>query len=163
MLLISENLKKLNKLQEKIEEITSDIITNLKFITTFLMPFMLGVIISLSLIISSLFITIASRFEMPSSEEIPTLPIPFLDVKNLSSAALNPAYFVLALGIYVIEIVIISSLIIVGLEKGFDNLSILFFLSKTLIISLLIFLVSVFLSLTIIEGIVSSIISELKF
>ncbi|MEM5882096.1 MAG: hypothetical protein QXS69_01360 [Candidatus Aenigmatarchaeota archaeon] len=166
MLIISENLKELNKLQDKIEETISDVTTNLKFISTFLAPFILGVVIALSIMLSSLLISISAKFNIGESDtEIP-IPLPSFPlmggIKEINPLTLYPSVFILVLGIYVIEIALLSSLIIIGLEKGFEPVYLISSISKTILISSLIFSFSSFISLMFIQSFIEGMLEELE-
>ncbi|MEM4772800.1 MAG: hypothetical protein QW648_02200, partial [Nanoarchaeales archaeon] len=160
MIIISEYLSNLFKLQAKIEELISDNVNNLKFITTFLMPIIIGTGISLVIILLSLIIKVFfSIGELPAQESTEALPltgIPFISASTVSSISFGSITF--SLGIYLVEMIIISSLLIVGLESGLERYNFLSFLSKTLIISLILYILTVLFSSLILSPMIETIV-----
>ncbi|MEM0476463.1 MAG: hypothetical protein QW367_02385 [Candidatus Aenigmatarchaeota archaeon] len=160
MIIISEYLSNLFKLQAKIEELISDNVNNLKFIITFLMPIIIGTGISLVIILLSLIIKVFfSIGELPTQESTEALPltgIPFISASTVSSISFGSITF--SLGIYLVEMIIISSLLIVGLENGLERYNFLSFLSKTLIISLILYILTVLFSSLILTPMIETIV-----
>ena len=141
MIILSQYLNSLFKLQDKIEEMISDTANNLKFISTFLMPVITASSVSLVIVLLSLLATIS--FHIPSQAQetpIPTMPLPFLLIAtpNLYSGSIT-----FSIGLYVIEIVFISSFLIVGLERGLEKYYILDYLTKSLAISIIFYCIAV--------------------
>jgi hypothetical protein len=94
---------------------------------------------------------------MPGEEisGIPSIGIPILNVWKTSR--ISPSIFQLVIGIYLVEISIISGILIVGLETGFDYVVWLNYTAKILFISIIIFVsVSIFIYLSL-SGLVESI------
>ncbi len=140
MIILSQYLNSLFKLQDKIEEMISDTTNNLKFISTFLLPVITASGVSLGIILLSLVATIS--FKTPQAQEtaIPTMPLPFL---SLTTPNLYTGSIIFSIGLYVIEIVFISSFLIVGLEKGLEKYYILDYLAKNLAISIIFYCIAV--------------------
>jgi len=156
---ISRHLKRLSSLQNKIEDLISDNVSTIKLTSFFLNPFVGGVATALGLIILGILVSLSLAMEniMPEEEVsgIPSIGIPILNVWRTSR--ISPSIFQLVIGIYIIEISIISGILVVGLETGFDYVVWLNYTAKILFISTLIFVsVSIFIYLSL-SGLVASI------
>jgi len=143
LLTFSEYMKRLSKLQNKIEELLEDHISTLKFISHFVTPIIAGVITGLALIILGILAAISIQFQQLGTEalpesNLPSIPIPFIDVAKTSQ--LNPGFLELVFGLYVVEISIISAIMITGLETGYDKILELYNISKISLFSLIAFL-----------------------
>jgi hypothetical protein len=161
MIRLSNYLTSLYKLQEKIEEMISDTVSNLKFISTFLAPLICGTGIALSLILLSTLnasAIAASSFIVENQTEasIPTLPLPFISISNVASIYYGSIIF--SLGIYILQIVAISSLFIVNLEKGFEKYYLTYSAIKNCFIAILFYFLTIFVSSFLVYPIITSII-----
>ncbi|MEM5855252.1 MAG: hypothetical protein QW472_02945 [Candidatus Aenigmatarchaeota archaeon] len=140
---ISRHLKKLSLLQNKIEDLVSDNISTIKFMSFFLNPTVAGVATSLGLIIMGILVSLSLSLSsiIPSEEisGIPSIGLPIFDIWKTSN--ISPAVFQLVIGIYLIEVSIISGILIVGLETGFDLIVWLNQTSKILLISIILFVI----------------------
>ncbi|MEM5828242.1 MAG: hypothetical protein QW197_01930 [Candidatus Aenigmatarchaeota archaeon] len=158
MIIISEYLSNLSKLQAKIEELISDVTSNLKFIVTFLMPLIVGTGIGLVIILLSLltnvFFAISGMSIENQTESLP-IGLPFIST-GISFLSFGSITF--SLGLYVIEMVIIASILIVGLESGLEKYNLLSFIAKNLLISLVLYSLTVIFGFIILYPMVSSII-----
>lgn len=159
MIVISEYLSNLSKLQAKIEEMIGDVTSNLKFIITFLMPIIVGTAISLVVLLLSLLVNIFFAISGLSFEnQTETLPIglPFI---STSVTLISFGSITFSLGIYVIEMVLISSLLIVGLESGIEKYNLLSFVGKNLILTFSLYALTVIFGFLILSPMINSIIS----
>lgn len=139
---ISKHLKKLSSLQNKIEDLISDNVSTIKFMSFFLNPIVAGIATALGLIIMGILISLSISLGKVVPEEvsgIPSIGFPMLEVWKI--ARVSPAIFQLVIGIYLIEISIISGILVVGLETGFDYIVWVNYTSKILLISIVIFVI----------------------
>ncbi|MEM0480583.1 MAG: hypothetical protein QXQ14_00105 [Candidatus Aenigmatarchaeota archaeon] len=157
MLKLSSFLNSLYKLQDKIEELISDVVSNLKFISVFLVPIITGAGISLAIILVSILNSIALKYlEIPISNET-TIPIslPFISFSNV--VPIYSGSLVFSLGLFVIEIVLISSFLIVSLEKGFEKYYFISSSIKNVLIAIIFYLLTILFSSFLIQPLVSTI------
>ncbi|MEM5855212.1 MAG: hypothetical protein QXG39_02270 [Candidatus Aenigmatarchaeota archaeon] len=139
---ISKHLKKLSLLQNKIEDLIADNVSTIKFMSFFLNPLVAGVATALGLIIMGILISFSVSLGKITPTEIsgiPSIGFPMLEVWK--TARVSPAIFQLVIGIYLIEISIISGILVVGLETGFDYVVWVNYISKILLISTIIFVI----------------------
>ncbi|MGC8993670.1 MAG: hypothetical protein ACP5JK_02810, partial [Candidatus Aenigmatarchaeota archaeon] len=115
----SRYLKNLSDLQEKIEDLISDNVSTMKFMAYFLIPLVGGVSVSIGLIILGILgnLSIVMSQTLPKEAGgIPSISLPLINLWGASPV--SPSLFQLAIGIYVLELCLISSFFIVGLEEG---------------------------------------------
>ncbi|MFH8119762.1 MAG: hypothetical protein QXS37_03080 [Candidatus Aenigmatarchaeota archaeon] len=137
---ISRHLKKLSLLQNKIEDLISDNVSTIKFMSFFLNPIVAGVSTALGLIIMGILISLSISLGKIVPEEVSGIPsIGFPIFQIWKTARVSPAIFQLVIGIYLIEISVISGILVVGLNTGFDFIVWINYTSKILLISTLIF------------------------
>jgi hypothetical protein len=152
LITFSGYLRTVTKLQNKIDDMISESVSTLKFMAFVLTPIVSGVAISLAMIIlgilSALLIKLGGILPTDTSG-IPSIGMPFIDLFGASSV--SPSIFQLAIGIYLLEMCIIYGIFINGLENGFDNVVGINYISKIIIISMVIFVsvsVIIYLSLS---------------
>jgi len=140
LLTLSDYLKTVSKLQNKIDDIISEPLSTLKFMAFVLTPLVSGIAISLAMIIlgilSALTIKIGGIVP-PEATGIPSIGLPFISLFN--SSTVSPALFQIAIGIYMIEMCIIYGVLINGLENGFDFVVGVNYIAKIIGISMLIY------------------------
>jgi len=152
----SRHLQNLSNLQEKIEDLISDNISTLKFMCYFLTPMVGGVSVSIGLIILAILgnLSVSLQQLMPKESGLPSIGLPMINLWTASS--IPPSLFHLAIGIYILELSIISSFLIVGLENGFDKIYFIENLGKITLISLFLFIAISFMVYVFLSGIVIS-------
>ena len=152
----SRHLQNLSNLQEKIEDLISDNISTLKFMSYFLTPIVGGVSVSLGLIILSILgnLSVSLQQLMPKEGGLPSIGLPIINIWVASTVP--PSLFHLAIGIYIIQLCIISSFFIVGLENGFDRIYFIENVGKITLISLIIFIITSLLFYVFLSGLVIS-------
>jgi len=139
---VSRYLQTLSNLQNKIEDLISDNVSTINFMSFFLNPVVAGVSVALGMIIMAILTALSMNLPniMPQDVSgIPTMGLPFLDTWKLST--IPPMLFQLVIGIYLIELSIISGYLVTGLEKGFDYTVVINYISKILLVSTFLFLV----------------------
>lgn len=156
LLTFSKYLQNLSNLQEKIEDLISDNISTLKFMSYFLTPIVGGVSVSLGLIILAILGNLSISLEqlMPKESGLPSIGLPMINLWSASSVP--PSLFHLAIGIYILELCIISSFFIVGLENGFETTYFIENLGKITLIAFLLFIVVSFVIYVFLSGLVIS-------
>jgi len=136
----SRHLHNLSSLQEKIEDLISDNVSTLKFMSYFLTPIVGGVSVSIGMIILAILgnLSVSLQNIIPKESGLPSVGLPMIDLWNASS--IPPSLFQLAIGIYVLELCLISSFFIVGLENGFNSTYLIDNACRIVVVSLLLFI-----------------------
>ena len=152
----SRHLQNLSSLQEKIEDLISDNVSTLKFMSYFLTPIVGGVSVSIGLIILAILgnLSVSLQQLMPKESGLPSIGLPMINLWTASNVP--PSLFHLAIGIYILELSMISSFLIVGLENGFDRIYFIENLGKVILVSFLLFIVISFMVYVFLSGIVIS-------
>ena len=156
MIRLSNYLSSLHKLQEKIEETLSEVISNLKFISTFLTPLITAAAIALAIILISILNVVAMKMiETGTTQEvsIPFISLPFFSITNVSG--LYSGSLIFAMGIYILEIVSISSFFIVSLEKGYEKNYLISYIIKSCLLSIIIYTLVIFFASLLIMPLIS--------
>lgn len=118
MLTISKYLRNVRETQEYIREILSETVSSMKFQAYMLTPIITGLIVSMSEIITKVFLILAQKLNPDQFGGDTTLPSS-ADLFNIETA-MSPNMFQLIVGIYLIEVVIILALFLTKISHG-DN------------------------------------------
>lgn len=122
---ISEYIKNIKKIDERLVDLLADISSDMKSNMTFLAPILAGIVVGLSIMIT----TILNKLSAILSIQGPDTT--FLGIGSVGSLVtlfnietMIPPYFLqLIVGIYLIEIIIILTQTLVTVESGVDKLS----------------------------------------
>ena len=144
---ISLYLDRIHQVNERLKDLLSEIISSMKSQINFLTPVIAGIVVG----ISAMIVTILSRLsaqltETTSATEIGGIPggftglIGLFDIKNII-----PSYYLqLIIGLYVVEITIILTILVNGIENGADILNEKYSLGKNLYKSSIIYMLIAF-------------------
>ncbi len=141
LLISSKYLKSLAKLQNTIDEIVSDPVSTLKFVSRLLAPIVSAVIIGLLIIILGIFSILPTLVVVSESGKV-SLPSS-LPILSFKVPTISPSYFVLAIGIFLILLSYIVSVFINGLENGYDPILELYYVSKAIFFSITIYCIGI--------------------
>ncbi len=141
---IADHLKALQQVEKKIKDTLFSLTSTLKSTVSIFAPLIGGVTLSITKLISNIITNISNK--LPTEESIDlgaSLP-------NISSSFsienIRPEYFVLVIGIYIIELVLLIVKFTNGIDEGDDKATYMYTLGKTLPVSIAVF------SLTVILG-----------
>jgi hypothetical protein len=140
---IADHLKQLQEVEKKITDMLYELTSTLRSTVSVFAPLIAGVTLSITTLISTIILSIQAK----QSSEI-TIGIP----SSLSTAAgsflmenIQPEYFVLVIGVYLIELVILLTRFTNGLNEGDDTATFLYSLGKTMPVSICVFSATVIL------------------
>ena len=146
---ISEYVKNINKINDRLKDLLAEIISDMKSNMTFLAPLLAGIVVGLSLMITSILnkldVLSKSMGEGGAVEGLGNLG----SISNLFDInTMIPPYFIQAsIGLYIIEVVFILTAALVTVESGRDKLKEKYELAKNLSRSLGLYLVTALVSL----------------
>ncbi len=120
---ISEYVKNIQKINERLKDILAEIISDMKSNMTFLAPLLAGIVVGLS----SMIIAVISKLEVQALQggEMADGGLSSLGsmLKLFQSQEMIPPYFLqISVGVYIIEIVLILTIALVTLDSGKDTL-----------------------------------------
>lgn len=118
---ISEYVKNIQKITQRLKDMLAEIISDMKSNMTFLAPLLLGVVVGLSAMITS----ILSRLNLSTVGQAQAAGVSniqtFLNIFDLTKM-IPPYYLQLIIGVYLIEIIFILTDTLVTIDSGEDKL-----------------------------------------
>jgi len=165
MISISNYLNNIHKVNERLKDILSEVVSSMKSQISFLAPLISGIVVGLAAMIVSIISQLGSIIEKiqgggftGGSNEYAGL----IDLANLFklSDTIPSYYFQIVVGVYVVQIVYILTVLANGVENGADKINEEYMLSRNLVrsvflyffVALLVSLIFVSLSGVILEG-----------
>jgi hypothetical protein len=152
---ISEYVKNIQKITERLKDILAEIVSEMKSNMTFLAPLLAGIVIGLALMIAAILNTLSISMAAASIESTSQVNIANI-LKIFSIETMIPPYFLqIAIGIYLIQIIFILTETLVTIDSGEDKLErthrigenlkkgMVFYFITALISSLALFILSV--------------------
>ena len=132
---ISEYLKNIQKINERLKDLLADIISSMKSNMSFLAPLLAGIVVGLSAMITAILTKLQVLLSVPGGAD--TSIAGFGTVGSLTQlfnlANMIPPYYIqLIVGIYVVEIIYILTITLVMVESGVDPLSEKYEISKNM-------------------------------
>jgi len=119
---ISDYVKNIRKIDERLTDLLADIISDMKSNMTFLAPLLSGIIVGLSGMITSILASLSSSL---SSQQVDSSPgfgfgsvLSIFDVNTM----IPPYWIQVSVGLYLIEIIFILSSTLVVIKSGKDEL-----------------------------------------
>jgi len=118
---ISEYVKNIQKITERLKDILAEIVSEMKSNMTFLAPLLSGIVIGLTLMITSILNTL--NMDTFSGADISALGSTqnILGIFNIESM-IPPYYLQIAIGIYLIQVIFILTGTLVTINSGEDKL-----------------------------------------
>ena len=122
---ISEYVKNIQKIEERLKDLLADIISSMKSNISFLAPLLAGIVVGLSAMITIILNKLSLAMQAPGGADqalggIGTVGsiVQLFDLTKM----IPPYYLQLIVGIYVVEIIYILSITLVTVESGSDEL-----------------------------------------
>jgi hypothetical protein len=147
---ISTYLQSVHRIEEKIRDVLSETISTIKFQTSFIAPLISGIIVGLTAMILIILSVLGEKITAATSAT--ALPSalggssPSLGGSRAfgffqMSSTIPLSIFQLVVGIYLVEIVIISTILASKIEYGDDRIQMLDSIQKALFVSITVYLV----------------------
>jgi len=154
MLSVSHYMKNIHITQEEVRDELSDTVNSLKFQAFFLSPFISGIIVTLALIIIKILEKISTELTTTGMGATGVTQLPLM--LQFQQINITPFQFILIVGIYLIETCFILSYFINGIENGPDEIGRKEITGYALVIGFIVFIISLFITLSIFEPLVLS-------
>ena len=165
MMSISEYVKNIHKVDERLKDLLADIISEMKSNMTFLAPLLSAIIVGLSSMITLILGRLNDMLAtgLVSADQyvgglgsISTITQMFNVVKMIP-----PYWLQISIGIYIIEIIFILTTTLVTIEEGEDRLGEKHEISKTLSTGITLYLITAFISIIALAALASLAVSGL--
>ncbi len=133
LMAISDYVKNINKINQRLKDLLAEIITDMKSNMTFLAPLLAGIVVGLSAMITSI-LNKLQTFQQALGASASSGLSNLANITNLFQVdKIIPPYFIQAsIGIYLVEIVFILTSALVTVEAGHDILKEKYELSRNL-------------------------------
>lgn len=123
LMAISEYVKNINKINQRLKDLLAEIITDMKSNMTFLAPLLAGIVVGLATMITLILNKLQSFQEQLGTQGATALG----NLGNIASifdvTQMIPPYFIQAsIGLYIIEIIFILTSALITVESGRDSL-----------------------------------------
>jgi hypothetical protein len=140
---IADHLKQLQEVEKKITDMLYELTSTLRSTVSVFAPLIAGVTLSITTLISTILRSIQVK---QSPETIIGIPTTFsASAGSFMTENIKPEYFVLVIGIYLIELVILLTRFTNGLNEGDDTATFMYSLGKTMPVSITVFSITVIL------------------
>jgi len=141
---IADHLKQLQEVEHKIKDMLYELTSTIHTTISLFAPLIAGVTLSITTLISTILSSLNSQISVDSVTELSPTFSGISDAFTIEN--IRPEYFVLVIGIYLVELVVLLTRFTNGINEGDDKATYMYSLGKTLPLSILVF------SLTIILG-----------
>ena len=154
---ISEYAKSIRQVEERLKDLLSDVVTSMKGQIGFLTPVIAGIVVAIASLISSVIGRLSELGTEGFEGEIPVIGtslegLPF-DVQNV----IPPYFFQLVVGLYVVQVIIILTVLSEKIESGDDRLSVEYGLGKNLFRSTMLYCLVSLIGVLVFKGFASMI------
>lgn len=134
MLNVSEYLKQIHRVNERLRDLLSDIITSIKSQMNFLTPVIGGVVVGITGLLSNIINLVNEKSNAINSAGLGGESVPGAagQFQSIFSIGIPTYFFQIVVGIYVVEVIIIMSYLASTIEKGEDSVYRKYTLGKSL-------------------------------
>ncbi len=160
MLTISRYLKNVKETQEYIRDMLSETVSSMKFQAYMLTPIITGLIVSMSEIITKVFLTLITRLNKVGFLGDANL-ISSVDLFKQVKTAMSPGVFQLIVGIYLVEVIIILGFFMTKISHGQNKALEYNTAGKMLIIGIIMYLVVALISRSMFVGLIDQALSSI--
>lgn len=127
---ISQYIKNIHRVNERLRDLLADVISDMKSQISFLTPAIAGIVIGITSMITFILGSLSKNFQDVNALNAGTT---LGNITNLFGDGLPTYYFQLIVGIYVVQIVMILTVLRNGIENGADDVGEKWTLSKNLL------------------------------
>ncbi|MBN2457654.1 hypothetical protein JXB31_00815 [Candidatus Woesearchaeota archaeon] len=117
VLTISRYMKEMHRVDERLKDLLADIIASMKSQVSYLAPVISGIVIGITSMMTNILGKLGPALLARSNEGDMSVPMDFFGI------GIPSYYFQIFVGIYVIEIIYILSILVNGIENGYDKLN----------------------------------------
>jgi len=152
---VADHLKQLQEVEKKIRDMLYELTSTLRSTVSLFAPLIAGITLAITMLISTILSSLQGTYTLDS---VTGLPATFSDASGaFMTENIRPEYFVLVIGIYLIELVILLTRFTNGLDEGDDTASFMYSLGKVMPVSITVFSITVILGQYFFSQIVSGV------
>jgi len=155
VLSVSKYIKEIHRVNERLKDLMSDIITSMKSQIAFLTPVISGIVIGITSMVS----TIISKLGVQMATAAKGAQSQAGQITGLFGDTIPTFYFQLIVGFYVVQIVYIMTVLSNGIENGEDKLNEEYMIGKNMMSSTKLYCITSLIIITIFNIIASTIIT----
>lgn len=151
-------LKRTKEIETMINDLLEDIISNLKTQTTFIAPLISGIVASIGVLVVQLLQAISFTLSEVEKNfgfgtDVGASSSSMMELIKLQEV-MPPTLMELIVGLYLIECVVIMCIFLVGVQKGFDEVSRDYYISRNLIIAVIFYSIVFFAMIMVFQPII---------
>jgi hypothetical protein len=121
---VSEYIKQMHRVDERLRDLMSDVISSMKSQISFLTPVIAGIVIGITSMISNILGTITMKLAQLQGEVGASTGGAGMTIPSLLGGAGIPIYhFQAIVGLYVVQITFILTVMVNGIENGVDDIA----------------------------------------
>src|SRR3989344_4562744 len=128
---IGRYIKEIHRVNERLKDLLADVISSMKGQIKFMTPAIAGIVIGITSMITNILGRLSTQLSGFATGSAETAQIG--GVSQIFGDGIPPYYFQIVVGVYVIQIVIILTILANGIENGSDKLNERFELGNNLI------------------------------
>ncbi|MBS3155084.1 hypothetical protein J4404_01150 [Candidatus Woesearchaeota archaeon] len=166
MISISTYISEIHRVNERLNDLLSEIVSSMKSQISFMAPVIAGIVVGIGSMIVGIIANMTTLFSQVGGNQTETTGISsvasFASIFNISEI-IPSYYFQLVVGIYVIEIIIILTILANGIENGSDKLNQDYLLGKNTIFGGMLYVIIAGVVITLFNLLSSTILSSTGF
>ncbi|PIN75364.1 hypothetical protein COV18_04210 [Candidatus Woesearchaeota archaeon CG10_big_fil_rev_8_21_14_0_10_37_12] len=137
LLSVSRYMKEIHKVDERLKDLLSDVITDMKSQIAFLTPVIAGVVIAITSMITFILGSLSKNIAAIGQDQAGQLT----QVAQFFGDSMPTYYFQVVVGVYVFQIVYLLTIMSNGIENGMDKLQERYLLGRNLMTSVVLYVV----------------------
>ncbi|MFH1073148.1 MAG: hypothetical protein V1743_07010 [Nanoarchaeota archaeon] len=133
---VSEYIKQMHRVDERLKDLMTDVVSSMQSQISFLTPAIAGIVIGITSMITTIMLALSSKLTEMGSET-PAEGASYAGILSLLGGgnAIPTYWFQIIVGLYVVQIIIILSILVNGIQNGADKLNERYLIGKYLISS----------------------------
>jgi hypothetical protein len=144
---ISEYVKNINKINERLRDLLADVVSDMKSNMTFLAPLLAGIVIGLSSMITLILSKVKSMQDLGGSDTMGLGGLGGFSSLFNSEVMIPPYFLQVCVGIYIVEIIFILTKALVTVDAGEDELKETYDIGKNLLAGGTLYIIVAFLAI----------------
>ena len=136
---IADHLRELQEVEAKIKDMLNELTSTLRATAMVFAPLIAGVTLSITSLITSILGSVQSQLSTVPEETSSLMPVS----AAFSAQNIQPEWFVLVIGVYLVELVVVLTRFTNGITDGDDQALFMYQMGRTMVVSVVIFSLTV--------------------